>query len=669
MHVLKPTMTRGEVSPLAHARQDIEFYQASAERLENWLVLREGGVRRRSGTKYMGAAKLSNRDTRFVDFVFSASQAYALEFGHQYVRFWVESGQVVASGAPYEVSSQYDEGDLRSINWTQSGDTLYIALRSMTKKPKKLVRAAHASWAFSDVEFRDGPYLPINDTAVTMSTSAPPATGGSSTITASSVTPINGGSGFVSTDVGRAIRIQFDGNYSWGYITGVTSTTVITVGWEEGNGGSTASATWRLGAFSDTTGYPGAVALFDGRVVWASTPTSPRFIGYTYSNLTEVFTPSDKDGTVADDNGGAYDIIAGDEILWLHEAPRLQMGMPRSIRSLGASDTDQAFGPRNVRVKVETAEGVAATRPVVVGPSTVHAARFGHSMHDLYYDYQVNSLVRPELSVTSEHLFDSPIKELHFQQLPHRRLWSVLADGTLTCTALDRYEKVIGFTPQNFGGSVLSACVVPGADRDILWTINRRTVNGAQVQYVETLQADFLRDSIEDAFFVDCGGTYEGVATNTVSGLTWLANTEVSILADGLVLPNATVSAAGVLTLPNAKTAEKITFGIPYTSLGKLLRIPLATNEGSRLGRKMRVVTVDVDVYETKGLRILTDTGESDELRERPAAPAVATDTLASGTFRLTFDGSWTGQGQFSFVADKPLPATVRAFNIFVTPE
>lgn len=669
MHTLKPTFTRGVISPLAHARRDIDLYQSAAEQLDNWIVLKEGGVRRRSGTLYRGAARTDDSDARFVDFVFSASQSYALEFGNFSVRYWNEDGQLEASpGVPLEIVSQYATADLRDIQWEQSGDTLYIAFRSMTKKPQKLVRSSHTSWAFSDVSFRDGPYLPINDVSNSCTTSAAPVTGATSNLTFASVANINSGTGFQATDVGRLIRVQFDGNWSWGVITTRTSTTLITVTWTLGSGGTTASLTWRLGAFSDTTGYPGSVALYDGRLIWASTPTSPRFVGYSQSNTPEVFTPSDVDGTVTESHGGAYDIIAGDEILWLQEAPRLQIGMPRSVRTLGASDMEQAFGPTNVRVKMEVNEGVSSVRPVVAGSSTVHASRFGHSLNDLFYDFQVNSLVRPTLSTTAEHLYDSAVRELHFQQLPHARLWSVLTDGTMTCTAMDRYEKVIGFTPIDFGGEVITACVIPGADRDILFLVVRRTINGVQRQYVETLAADFLRRPLEDAFFVDCGATYDGVATNTVSGATWLANETVSVLADGLVLPDQTVSAGGVLTLPNDRTASKITFGFKITSTGKLLRAPVQAPDGSTLGRKLTVVAADVDVYETKGLRIISDMGENDDLFERPASHVSAAE-LNTGTYRIMVDGSWTSEGQVSFFMDKPLPATVRAFNIHVQTE
>ncbi|WP_453680321.1 hypothetical protein, partial [Streptomyces sp. NPDC055642] len=61
------------------------------------------------------------------------------------------------------------------------------------------------------------------------------------------------------------------------------------------------------------------------------------------------------------------------------------------------------------------------------------------------------------------------------------------------------------------------ACVAEG-DEDVLYTIVRRTINGAQVRYVERLHSR-LMPAEADAFFVDSGLTYSGVPVTVLSGL------------------------------------------------------------------------------------------------------------------------------------------------------
>src|SRR5262249_23136251 len=148
-------------------------------------------------------------------------------------------------------------------------------------------------------------------------------------------------------------------------------------------------------------------------------------------------------------------LLLGDasEILWLHEAPRLQIGTAGAIRSLGGTDNNDAFGPRNVSQRIEQAGGVHNVNPITVGPSTVHSGKFGKNIRDLYFDFSTNTLVAPNISVLSEHMFDSGVKEQWFQQFPEELCWVLLNDGTFALTTIERYEKVIGFSRQSIAGT------------------------------------------------------------------------------------------------------------------------------------------------------------------------------------------------------------------------
>jgi len=184
------------------------------------------------------------------------------------------------------------------------------------------------------------------------------------------------------------------------------------------------------------------------------------------------------------------------------------------------------------------------------------------------------------------------------------------------------------------------------------------------VQYVETLEPRFLRGEVEDAWFVDCGGQYDSTSTNTVSGITWLANTPVDILADGVVY-QATVSSGGVLTLPGGATAEKITFGIAITNSWAPLSPPIDAPDGASKGRRMRVTEVIADVFESSNLWITSDTGKEDQVLIRPTStPMGDPDPLVTDQRKLRVDGSWASRGLFTGRIIGPLPGTIRALNI-----
>lgn len=157
VYPIQATFSRGKLTRALHGRVDIDHYRQGVADLSNWIVLRHGGVTRRPGTIYVGAAKHGNKATRLIEFVFSTTQAYILEFGDFYIRFWTAGGQVVSAGAPYEIVTPYGEADLENIKYKQSADAIYIACAGF--QPHKLKRSAETSWTIEEVEFEDGPYL------------------------------------------------------------------------------------------------------------------------------------------------------------------------------------------------------------------------------------------------------------------------------------------------------------------------------------------------------------------------------------------------------------------------------------------------------------------------------------------------------------------------------
>jgi len=90
----KTNFTKGEFSPLLLGRFDIEAYANGAKIIENFLILNAGGATRRPGSYYVAEVKTSALSTRIIDFQFSTEQAYILEMGDLYFRFYTDRGQV-----------------------------------------------------------------------------------------------------------------------------------------------------------------------------------------------------------------------------------------------------------------------------------------------------------------------------------------------------------------------------------------------------------------------------------------------------------------------------------------------------------------------------------------------------------------------------------------------
>ena len=153
---IQTNFTSGEVSPLIKGRVDITKYFNGVEILENFLVKGQGGVVRRSGTRFINPVKDSSKKVRLVEFEFSTIQAYVLEFGDQYIRFYRDGG-IIIDGSEVEVATPYLEADLDDLYFAQSADVLYICHPNY--RPRTLSRSSHTSWTLSTFVPLDGPYL------------------------------------------------------------------------------------------------------------------------------------------------------------------------------------------------------------------------------------------------------------------------------------------------------------------------------------------------------------------------------------------------------------------------------------------------------------------------------------------------------------------------------
>lgn len=234
----------GELSPLIDGRTDQEKYFAGCKRLRNFIPTVQGPVTRRGGTRYLGATK-GNLRAWFMPFEFNQAQSYALELTDLKMRFWVNRGQLLSAGAPYEIPTPWsavnlvtEEGTL-SLRSVQSGDVMWVVHNEGAVRPQKLSRLGATSWTLADVDFENGPFEDIDpDSTVTVTASG---TTGVITLTASSAifTDDDIGTAFymeqkdaagiktwqVQTATGGGVYRKYEGNYYLSTDTGGTGRT------------------------------------------------------------------------------------------------------------------------------------------------------------------------------------------------------------------------------------------------------------------------------------------------------------------------------------------------------------------------------------------------------------------------------------------------------------
>lgn len=470
VRVIQNAVNAGEWSPLLEGRSDLAKYHSSAKKIENLICAKFGGVSRRPGTHFVAEVKTSAKRTRLIPFVFSTVQAYVIEVGHQYVRFYRNNGRVENPPATaIEVATPYLEAEIFDIHFTQSADTMYLA--HSLHAPMKLTRTSDIAWTLTAIDFQDGPYLP-EKTDLTITPSA--VTGVGITLTASA--PV-----FLAGHVGSIWRLKH--GVVWGYakITAFTSTTVVTATVVKNFGANTASVAYREGAWSTVRGFPGSVTLFQQRSWWACTANNPDTIWGSQTSEYENMDP----GTALDDESITFTLSSNkvNAIRWIAPSRALLSGTTGQEWNISGGDPTIPITPANPNARAETTHGSNTVSPIQVHNATLFLQRAGNRLREYTYDFPTDSYSAPDMTLLCEHVTKGGIVQMDYQQERDSVIWMVRADGTLVGITYERQQDVVAAHRHITGsigdlsdGNFESVAVIPHptVDEDETWVIVKR---------------------------------------------------------------------------------------------------------------------------------------------------------------------------------------------------
>lgn len=146
------SFSTGEVSPLLYGRVDFAKYHSAAQVLYNMYPRPQGPASSRAGTRFVAEVKDSTKFTRLLPFEFSTEQAYIIEAGDLYFRFYKDGGRIESPpGTPVEVVTPYTSAQLPQVKFAQSADTMYFTHPS--HPPYKLTRQSHTAWTMVPIPF------------------------------------------------------------------------------------------------------------------------------------------------------------------------------------------------------------------------------------------------------------------------------------------------------------------------------------------------------------------------------------------------------------------------------------------------------------------------------------------------------------------------------------
>ncbi|MCF8034666.1 MAG: hypothetical protein K9K66_04455 [Desulfarculaceae bacterium] len=533
--------------------------------MQNFIVLPQGGVTRRPGWEFIAEAKHHDKKARLIPFVFSEDQAYILEVGDGYVRFFYEDGQIEDPGSPgnpYEITGAHSEAQLAALKHFQHMDVAYLAHNDVA--PAQLARSGHTNWAVASVSF--------------------------------TATPGD---------------------------------------WGAGN-------------------YPGAVAIYEDRSFWAGCPDQPLrlYISKTYAYTDMTTGTGDSDAFIR-----TISARRANKVLWLEPDDRLIFGCVGGEIAGGVASSLNPITPTNFRVDPQGSRGSKSAQGRKAGDNVLFASPTGRRLYELVYDSAYEKLVGTNLSLRADHITASGIVDFDYAEEPYSVVWSHLVNGGAVGMTYYRPEGVVSWHQHPTQGEVESIAVKPGPDRDEVWALVKREINGQTKRYIERL-ASYEFDDVRDCFYVDSGITHDGAETDTITGLEHLEGMTVAILADGSVQPSQVVS-SGQISL--ATPASKVHVGLPYTSRLQTLPIEAGAADGTAQGGKKRLHSVILGLEKSVGgyvgqvgqdmQPILPDV--MDQQEDQPAA------LFTGKTKPCVLAGNYVRDGQVEVGQEEPLPLNI----------
>lgn len=146
MKSLSRSFAGGEIAPELFGRLDLAKHQTGLARALNFIILPHGPATNRPGFGYVIETKDSTKQSVLIPFIYSTTQAYALEFGDQYMRIHTEGGTVLETAQSITSISNANPGAVGKIaHGYSNGNWLYLTVVGMTGLNGRFVKVAGAS--------------------------------------------------------------------------------------------------------------------------------------------------------------------------------------------------------------------------------------------------------------------------------------------------------------------------------------------------------------------------------------------------------------------------------------------------------------------------------------------------------------------------------------------
>lgn len=580
----------------------------------------------------------------------------------------------------YAIAAPYASADVRQVTYAQDNDVMYLAHAS--HPPHKLSRLADDNWLLEEVDFTPNITPPVNVQGSVMNGEGhDPANAVAVTYVVAAIDAVTEEESLPSASVTLTNDLAINGarnNLTWNTVAGADRYAV----YKDADGifgfiGATRAPNFSDNNITEDTAdgpqdgfnpfnvngtYPRAVTMHEQRLTFASSNDDPQVVRLSQSAVLENFSSANPPKP---DDAISFRVRSRDRQS-VHAMVSTGAGLAlfsSSTEWMVTGGSEDFLTPTNPVVRPQTRRGSYFLQPLLVGDVVMYAQARGGVVRDFSYSFEDDAFNGPDRTVLARHLFDNKrIVSWAYAQSPYSIIWAVRDDGVLLSLTYYREQDVWGWTTHTTDGVFESVVVIPEGDEDVLYATVKRTLNGVEYKFEERMRTRRVGKDYTQWFFVDCGLQYTGAATKVLTGLGHLDGVEVSILADGFVMPPQIVNDARIVF---DREFTNVVVGLPYTSEIETLDLDLGAlpEIGTMQGRETALAEVFVNVEDSRGMLIGHNRENLNPWKQRSIENYGEAIAAATEKFRIDLTPDWDNQGNVIVRQEDPLPMTVLAIG------
>jgi hypothetical protein len=480
--------------------------------------------------------------------------------------------------------------------------------------------------------------------------------------------------------------------------------------------------TWRLGVYSDTTGYPTCGCYSEGRI-WLAGAVPNRFDACVSNGIDGAsvdMAPTDQYGTVATSSAISYTLNTDSVNPIFSMQPELQGIIVRTQAAeyLVQAPTTGPMAAANIAARRVTRHGSANLEPCRTEHTTIFVKRYARKLLEFFSDVNFGKFSAPNIADKAGHIVSAGIAEIAYTEAVVPVVWGRDVDGALFGVTYKR-DTLTTTQPPAFaawhrhtlgtGRMVESICAgpSPGGDLDSLTMVTNDA--DSNIRHVEILtDTPDENTALADVWFLDnaveptsragdptpiVGAPYGGM---TLNGLWHLNGETVQVFASGVdcgdrgtgstgytdfVVANGSCfvpygdgisagSGRGLFTAAFAASA-RIIVGLTYNSDGQMVRPIAPADTGARtgpsLGKTRRNHRYAALLSGTANISFGTDFSAlyPADFRQANGNP-IADLTTFSGVHSDTIEDDYSYDGMICWRVSRPWPANLAALEGFI---